>query len=65
MTLTLELSEERATALRAKAAAEWLSLEAWIEKLAEPMAPDANVKVEKLAVTPEARANDVVQMTPQ
>ena len=36
MTLTLELSDEQATALRAKAAAEGLSLEAWIEKPAEP-----------------------------
>jgi hypothetical protein len=39
MTLTLELSDEKATALQAKAAAEGLSLEAWIERLAEPAAP--------------------------
>ena len=38
MTLTLNLSDERATALQTKAAAEGLSLEAWIEKLAEPIA---------------------------
>lgn len=36
MTLTLKLSDEQATVLQAKAAAEGLSLEAWIEKLAEP-----------------------------
>jgi hypothetical protein len=36
MTLTLELSDEQAAALQAKAAAEGLSLEAWIGKLAEP-----------------------------
>jgi hypothetical protein len=39
MTLTLKLSDEQATALQAKAAAEGLSLEAWIEKLAEPQPP--------------------------
>ena len=39
MTLTLNLSDERAIALQAKAAAEGLSLEAWIEKLAEPAEP--------------------------
>ena len=38
MTLNLRLSDEQATALQAKAAAEGLSLEAWIEKLAEPPA---------------------------
>ena len=36
MTLTLTLSDEQAVALQAKAAAEGLSLEAWIGKLAEP-----------------------------
>ncbi len=43
MTLTINLSDERAAALEAKAAAEGLSLEAWIEKLAEPTErqPDA------------------------
>ena len=40
MTLTLKLSDEQATALQAKAAAEGLSLEAWMERLAEPVAPD-------------------------
>ena len=34
------LTDEQATALQAKAAAEGLSLEAWLEKLAEPQ-PDA------------------------
>ena len=41
MTLTLQLSDEQATALQAKAAAEGLSLEAWIEKLADEPQPDA------------------------
>jgi hypothetical protein len=41
MTLTLNLSDERAIALQAKAAAEGLSLEAWIEKLAELAEPQA------------------------
>ena len=36
MSLTLKLSDEQATALRAKAAAEGLSLDGWIQKLAEP-----------------------------
>jgi len=36
MSLTLKLSDEEATALHAKAAAEGLSLEQWIRKLAEP-----------------------------
>jgi hypothetical protein len=37
--MTLTLTDEQATALQAKAAAEGLSLEAWIEKLAEPQSP--------------------------
>jgi len=36
MTLTVQLSEEQAEALRAKASAEGLSIEEWIQKLAEP-----------------------------
>lgn len=36
MSLTLKLSDEQATALQAKAAAEGLSLDQWIQKLAEP-----------------------------
>jgi hypothetical protein len=44
MTLTLKLSDEQANALQAKAAAEGLSLEAWIEKLAEPIAPNPPVE---------------------
>jgi len=35
MTLTINLSDEHATALQAKATAEGLSLEEWLEKLAE------------------------------
>jgi len=35
MTLTIKLSDEQATALQAKAAAEGLSLEEWLQKLAE------------------------------
>jgi hypothetical protein len=36
MSLTLNLSDEQATALQAKAAAEGLSLDEWIRKLAAP-----------------------------
>jgi hypothetical protein len=36
MSLTLKLSNEQATVLQAKAAAEGLSLDEWIEKLAQP-----------------------------
>jgi hypothetical protein len=39
MTLTIKLSDEHATALQAKAAAEGLSLEAWLQKLAEQETP--------------------------
>jgi hypothetical protein len=35
MTLTINLSDEHAVALQAKAAAEGLSLEEWLQKLAE------------------------------
>lgn len=35
MNFTIKLSDEQATALRAKAAAKGLSLEEWIQKLAE------------------------------
>ena len=35
MTLTIRLSDEQAAALRAKAAAAGLSVEQWIQKLAE------------------------------
>jgi hypothetical protein len=45
MTLTLKLSDEQATALKAKAEAEGLSsVEEWIEKQAEPMAPNPPVE---------------------
>jgi hypothetical protein len=41
MALTLKLSDQQATALKAKAEAEGLSsVEEWIEKQAEPMAPN-------------------------
>lgn len=35
MTVTIRLSDEQATALEARAAAEGLSVEQWIQKLAE------------------------------
>ena len=35
MTVTIRLSDEQATALEAKAAAEGLTVEQWIQKLAE------------------------------
>lgn len=45
MTLTLKLSDEQATALKAKAEAEgFSSVEEWIEKQAEPMAPNPPVE---------------------
>ena len=39
MTLTIKLSDEQATVLQAKAAAEGLSVEEWIQKLAAPPQP--------------------------
>jgi hypothetical protein len=36
MTLTIRVSDEQAEVLRARAAAEGLSVEAWIQRLAEP-----------------------------
>ena len=36
MTLTIKLSEQQASALAAKAAAEGLSIEEWIQKIAQP-----------------------------
>ena len=39
MTLTIELSDDQATALQARAAAEGLSLEEWLQKLAEQDPP--------------------------
>ena len=42
MALTLRLSDEQATALQAKAAAEGLSLEEWIQKLTEQEPPAAS-----------------------
>jgi hypothetical protein len=45
MTLTLTLSDEQALALKAKADAEGLSsVEEWIEKQAEPIAPNPPVE---------------------
>lgn len=43
MTL-IELTEEQAAALRAKAAAEGLSLEAWLDKLTRPEPPGQPVQ---------------------
>ena len=48
MTLTIELSDEQVKALQAKAAAEGLSLEDWIQKLAEP-APAAQRPLQTVA----------------
>jgi hypothetical protein len=39
MTLTIKLSDEQANVLQAKAAAEGLSVEEWIQKLAAPPQP--------------------------
>ena len=40
MTLIIRLSDEQATALQTKAAAKGLSVEEWIQKLAEEAQPD-------------------------
>ena len=40
MTLTIDLSDEQAAALQTKAAAEGLSPEEWIRKIAEPQTPE-------------------------
>jgi len=42
LSLTVKLSDEEATALQAKAAAEGLSVEEWIKKLAEQEPPVAS-----------------------
>jgi len=42
MALTLNLSDEQAAALQTKAAAEGLSLEEWIQKMAEQERPGAH-----------------------
>jgi hypothetical protein len=44
MSLTIRLTDEQATALQARAEAEGLSVEAWIQKLAEPIAPNPPVE---------------------
>ena len=45
MSLTIKLSDGQATVLQAKAEAEGLSsVEAWIEKLAEPVVPNPSVE---------------------
>jgi plasmid stability protein len=49
VTLTIRLSDEQVTALEAKAAAEGLSVEQWIQKLAEQGQSD------KSALPPENR----------
>ena len=46
MSLTIKLSDEQATALQAKAAAEGLSLEKWIQKLAEQASPNREIEIE-------------------
>ena len=51
MTLTIKLSDEHATALQAKAAAEGLSLEQWLAQLAEK---------EKSADPPHRHIADVI-----
>jgi hypothetical protein len=42
MTLTLELSEQQAAALHYKAVSRGLTLQAWIQELADSPAPSAN-----------------------
>jgi len=64
MTVTINLSEKQATALQAKAAAEGLSLEAWIQKLADeeqsaerPLQTAANIVLSHMRnVPPEIMA---------
>jgi hypothetical protein len=64
ISLTLKLSDQQATALEAKAAAAGLSLDEWIQKLAEPEPPVsrplqhiANIIVESMKdVPPEIMA---------
>jgi hypothetical protein len=51
MTLTIKLSDEQASALQAKAAAEGLSLEQWLQQLAE---------LEQPAATPLQTAADII-----
>ena len=41
MTVTIELSDEQAAALQAQAAAEGLSVDAWLQRLAEQHVPNA------------------------
>lgn len=66
----IKLSEEQATALKAKAAAEGLSLKAWVQKLAEQKRPARyrhitnvilenmrDVPPEIIATMPKDRAN--------
>jgi len=65
MTLTIELSDEHVTALQAKAAAEGLSLEAWLQKIAEqdllverPMQTAADIVLSRMRdIPPEIMAS--------
>ena len=64
MTLTIRISDEQAAVLEARAAAEGLSVEAWIQKLAEPgiaaerpLQDAANIIIESMKdVPPETMA---------
>jgi plasmid stability protein len=65
MTLTIQLSDEYVTALQAKAAAEGLSLEAWVQKIAEqdltvdrPMQTAADIILSRMRnIPPEIMAS--------
>ena len=46
MTVTIELSEEQAAALQARAADEGVSLEVWVQRLAEQYAQQATPRSE-------------------
>jgi len=49
MTVTIQLPDEQVESLRAKAAAQGLSLEAWLEKLAAQETPAASVRSAQVA----------------
>ena len=48
MTVKIELSEDQAAALTAKAAAQGLSLEDWFQKLAEQQSPKPHYRLNEL-----------------
>jgi hypothetical protein len=65
MSLTIQLSDEQVTVLQAKAAAEGLSLEAWIQKLAKqdketpaerPLQTAADIILSPMCNVPGSRA---------